>query len=163
MDLYDLNGQPKQGSNPGYGNDSNVGYSPGQTGPVPPGWAKYDFQMRQYRQMYGNENRTLFARYPLTFVVCWYLPLMDFSYVVFAMASAGAGMFFDINVFFGVGFFIVIWAAALTFIITALVLFPIMAMLMHRRRGGMFSQYFAWTDPLLPYADFDYYENPEQR
>lgn len=160
MDLY--GNQNQQGSNPGYGNDSNVGYSPGQTGTVPPAWAKYDFQMRQYRQMYGNENRRLFARYPLTFTAFWYPVITFFCWMVWILAWNTGGAFFDLGPIMGLGAFIVIWALALGFIITAMVLFPIMALMMHRRRGGMFAEYFAWTDQLLPWADFDYYENPER-
>lgn len=150
----------QQGPNPGYGNDANVGYSPGQVGPVPPGWSKFDYQLRQYNEMYGKQHKSLFARYPLTFVALWYPLVIMATVIAFFVASAIISMAWDVNVLFGIVGFVLVGAAFLLFAATALVFWPVMALMMHRRRGGMFSEYFAWTDRLIPHANFDYYENP---
>lgn len=147
-------------ANPGYGNDANVGYSPGQTGPVPPAWAKFDFQMRQYNEMYGRDNKTLFARYPLTFVAFWYPLVIMATVLAFFIAQAIVSMAWGVNFLFGIIGFVIVGAIFLGFALTALVLWPLMALMMHRRRGGMFSEYLAWTDRFVPGADFEYYENP---
>lgn len=61
----------QQGSNPGYGNKNNVGYSPGQSGTIPAGWAKFKFQMRQYLELQGYQDRLYISKYPLTAGVIW--------------------------------------------------------------------------------------------
>lgn len=146
-------------ANPGYGNDANVGYSPGQTGTVPPGWAKFDFQMGQYNERYGKDNRRLFARYPLTFAVIWY-PLMFLAAGMIQIVAQALVQIVWVNPLFGIIGFVLVWGVALFLIGLVLVGWPLMAMMMHRRRGGMFSEYFAWTDRFVSHADFDYYENP---
>lgn len=150
-------------ANPGYGNDANVGYSPGQTGPVGPGWAKFDFQHQQYMNTYGYENRALFARYPLTFTVMFY-PMAIFSvFMAYLIAGAVISMAWDVTPIFGIIAFVVVGAVALGFMILALVLWPLGALIMHRRRGGMFAEHLAWTDKFAHGMDFEYYENPHRR
>ncbi len=42
-------------SNPGYGNDTNVGFSPGVVGGVPAGLSKWIIQNRLYMRLYGDD------------------------------------------------------------------------------------------------------------
>lgn len=149
-------------SNPGYGNDANVGYSPGQSGPIPGEWTKYDYQFQQYRDMYGYRFRMLFAKYPLTFLFIWYPFMFPFTYIVFLIAQAITKMMWGVNPLLGLVVFVIAAVVVLAIAVKAFVLWPVTALIMHRRRQGMWSNHLEWTDRFAPYVDFEYYENPQR-
>ena len=62
-------------ANPGYGNDVNVGFSPGQAGGMPPYVSKAVFQHRLWQQLDQGKLKRSFRRTPLTVWLVLLIPL----------------------------------------------------------------------------------------
>lgn len=134
------------GGNPGYGNDYNVGFSPGIVGGAPAGFNKFIYQQQLYEQMYGPQTRATFARYPLISAAIWtpfglllsaFFGLLGFTFI---KGSWGFG------VLAGIVGTIVIGGAAVFIIYRLTVAVWIAALILHRRANGQFSNRLEWAD-----------------
>lgn len=138
----------------GYGNEYNVGFSPGEVGGIPAGFNKFVYQQRLYDQMYGEDNRRTIAGYPLTMAAIWTPLGLVFSYVIFHVAWSLSMSMWSFSWLAGVIFFVGSWSLGGWLIYRSTIAVWLSALVLHRRRGGWLAPYLSWADQ---FNDLDQY------
>ena len=153
-------------ANPGYGNDVNAGFSPGQVGGMPPYVSKAVYQHQQWKQLDNGKLKRDFTRNPMTVWLMLLIPLTGIvlpAIIIFipAMLWEFGAIFlqdpFNPANWVMIGAILVV-AALLAWLLKALAWdLAVYAAVLHMRHKGMLTPFFREFAYL---RDFD--EHPER-
>lgn len=139
-------------SNPGYGNDTNVGFSPGNLGGIPAGFTKFDFQRRLFMRTYGDGIVAQAFSTPVSIAVILTFPMFLCAAISLWLAdlvtAIAVGVMADYSV---VGMAVaaviafVAWLVAIVFSLYITVGLWVMSLVQHRRLNGPLSPWLGWT------------------
>ena len=152
-------------ANPGYGNQVNTGFSPGQAGGMPPYVTKAVYQHQLWKQLDNGTQKRNFTRNPMT---VWLMLLIPLTGIVFpAILIFIPAMIWEFGAIFRESPFapanwvmmggVLVAAVVLAGIFKALAWdLAVYAAVLHMRQGGMLTPFFKEFAYL---RDFD--EHPE--
>ena len=153
----------------GYGNEYNVGFSPGQIGPIPAWASKFMYQNQLYQQNHGWRDRQTMARIPLTVALMWTPLGLFLSWCIFTIADIGLSVILsDMPWYITIPGYALGWGIAIYWIAALTVGFWFNALILHRWRGGWLAPYLGWADRFLDDPDYrakygHYHSDPDVR